>query len=112
MPTNNTSSAGQKKQSIGAFYKRTSQNTGGEFFSGFIEMNGEKVEFIAFPNSYKTEAKHPDYKIFLSEPRNEVVAGKPPVKAPARTSVVNKPVRRPVPTPESDGEFAEDDASF
>lgn len=58
------------EQSIGALWEKES-GKGGKFFSGNIEVNGEKISIVVFKNNYKEESKHPDYKIFLSKPREE-----------------------------------------
>ena len=59
-----------EKKDIGALWKKTSQK-GKEFFSGVITINGEKHQIVIFPNDYKKEDKHPDYKIFPSTPRGD-----------------------------------------
>jgi len=57
----------EKKQSIGGLWIK--QGKSGQFLSGYIEVDGENVNLIAFINGYKKEAKHPDYQVYLSEPR-------------------------------------------
>ena len=39
--------------------------------TGDIEVNGQTIKIVCFTNSYKTEAKHPDWRIMKSEPRQE-----------------------------------------
>lgn len=52
---------------IGALWiKRSSK---GEYLSGSVEIDGKKHFIVCFLNSYKKETKHPDYKIYPSEPR-------------------------------------------
>lgn len=56
-------------EAIGALWKKESQR--GEFFSGNVEVNGEKIQIVVFPNTYKKADNHPDYRILLSQPREE-----------------------------------------
>lgn len=58
----------EKKQSIGALWEKTS-GKGNKFFSGNIEWKGEKISIVVFPNNFKESEKHPDHKIYESEPR-------------------------------------------
>lgn len=53
----------QKEKSIGALWIKEGRQ--GQFLSGVLEnADGVKVSIVAFPNSFKTEQRHPDYKIF------------------------------------------------
>ena len=47
-----------KEKSIGALWEK---DWG---FSGSIEIDGSKYQFVCFQNKYKKEDKHPDYQIF------------------------------------------------
>lgn len=71
--------AEEKEKSIGALWEK-SKADGGIWLSGSIEIDGKKTQIVAFQNSYKKEAKHPDYKIYVSKPREE--AAKPNAPAP------------------------------
>jgi len=51
-------------KSIGAFWKKTSKK-GNIFYSGNVEVNGQKVKITMFPNNRKTEDRHPDFNIYL-----------------------------------------------
>jgi hypothetical protein len=57
------------ENSIGGLWIKESPK--GKFFSGQIEIDGKKTSIVIFKNSYKEQEKHPDYKIFLSKPREE-----------------------------------------
>jgi uncharacterized protein (DUF736 family) len=70
--TNNTNTTANKK--IGAIWSRTS-TTGNEMLSIQLEFNGNKYNFVAFRNDYKTEDKHPDFVIQLAQ--------KQPTQAPS-----------------------------
>lgn len=59
--------ADEKNQSIGALWEKQSKK--GTWFSGQIEIEGEKIPIVVFKNDYKKEDKHPDWKIFISQPR-------------------------------------------
>lgn len=39
--------------------------------TGFVEVNGEKINVVCFTNSNKKEAKHPDWRILRSRPRED-----------------------------------------
>ena len=58
----------EKKQSIGALWGKESRN-GAKYFWGVIEIDGKHTDIVVFTNTFKKESKHPDYRIFLSEPR-------------------------------------------
>jgi uncharacterized protein (DUF736 family) len=64
-----------KQKSIGALWVRESK--GKKYLTGNIETNalidtGEsKVKLVVFKNDYKKEDRHPDYRIFISQPREE-----------------------------------------
>lgn len=42
---------------------------GNEYFSGNIEVNGEKLKVIVFKNTYKDKENSPDYLIYNSRPK-------------------------------------------
>ena len=56
-----------EKKAIGALWKKESK-AGNVYLSGQIEVNGNKINLVVFKNNYKEQKKHPDYKIYLSEP--------------------------------------------
>ena len=58
--------------SIGALWLKESKN-GNKYMSGVIESEDlkiNKMNIVVFKNS-KSKDSHPDYKIFLSEPRQQ-----------------------------------------
>ncbi len=55
--------------SIGAIWVKEGKK--GKYLSGVIEINVKTVKFTGFKNSYKTEDKHPDYKLFPPMERTE-----------------------------------------
>ena len=57
----------KKNDSIGALWEKSSNK--GTYFTGQIEVNGTKVSIVCFKNSYKKEDRHPDYRIFVSVPK-------------------------------------------
>lgn len=58
------------RKSIGAFWLKTAKS-GTKYMSGSIEIEGEKHDIVVFKNDYKTEERHPDYKIYLNEKRRQ-----------------------------------------
>lgn len=58
------------EKDIGALWAKTSTK-GGQYLSGTIEVNGQKISIVCFSNSHKKEAKHPDYKIYVSTPQEQ-----------------------------------------
>lgn len=68
----------ENKKSIGAFWLKTAKS-GSKYMSGIIEIEGEKHNVVMFKNGHKTEDKHPDYKVFLSEERKEILPKNVPV---------------------------------
>lgn len=74
----------QKERSIGALWLKESSQ--GQFFSGQIEMpDGTKKSIVVFPNSFKTEGKHPDFKIFPARDQGAARHEAPPQPATPRT---------------------------
>ena len=55
---------------IGAFWQRSGAK--GEYLSGQIELNGEKINVIAFKNGRKSKSNHPDWILYLQRPRQDV----------------------------------------
>lgn len=62
-----------KKQSIGALYERHGKN--GLFYSGFIEINGQKQDIVIFKNNRPKSDKSPHMTIFPSEKRQQGYQG-------------------------------------
>jgi len=57
----------EQQKSIGAIWERDGK--GGPYLSGEIEIDGQKVRFVAFRNRHKKEQKHPDWRILPSQER-------------------------------------------
>jgi hypothetical protein len=57
------------EKSIGGLWVKDSNK--GKFFSGVIEIDGKRTSIVVFKNKFKEEEKHPDYKIFLSRPKEQ-----------------------------------------
>ena len=64
------------QKDIGALWAKTSKK-GTSFLSGYINIDGRKVEVVCFFNQHKKESKHPDYKVYLSEPREQRAQAEP-----------------------------------
>lgn len=58
------------ENNIGALWLNESKK-GAKYMSGMVEVNGVKQKIVVFKNKYKEEDKHPDYRIFASQPRGE-----------------------------------------
>ncbi len=82
------STENNKPKSIGAMWKK--QNDKGKYLSGQIEIDGKKIDFVAYPNSYKTEDKHPDLRMFLKTGRAGTTATKAPVSTKRAVPVVDE----------------------
>lgn len=54
------------EKSIGGLWQKESSR--GQYFSGQIEINGEKHNFVAFAND-KQNDRQPDYRIFAPKKR-------------------------------------------
>lgn len=57
----------EKQNDIGALWVKTS--TKGQYMTGTIEIGGVKTNIVCFLNTNKKEAKHPDWRILKSVPR-------------------------------------------
>lgn len=60
--------ADEKKKDIGALWARESKK-GDRFLTGHVTVGDQKVEIVVFKNGYKSAENQPDYRIYLSEPR-------------------------------------------
>ena len=58
----------EKQKDIGALWLNVSK-AGTKYMSGSVEIDGVKTKIVVFKNNYKEEEKHPDYKIYLSQPQ-------------------------------------------
>jgi uncharacterized protein (DUF736 family) len=80
----------EKEQDIGALWQK--QSAKGPYLSGSITLAGAKYEIVCFLNNFKKEAKHPDYRIFLSQPREQSSYG-PRDNGPALNNLDTTPSR-------------------
>lgn len=55
---------------LGALWLKDSKK-GTKYMSGVIEKDGEKFNIVVFKNNNKKQDNHPDYEIYLSEPREQ-----------------------------------------
>ena len=55
------------KREIGALWKK--EGNGNPFYSGKVKVGDKEVEIVCFSNKHKTEDKHPDIRIYISEPK-------------------------------------------
>ncbi len=55
------------EKEIGVLWVKNSPK--GQYMTGSIEVNGEKIALVCFLNSNKKEAKHPDWRIMKAKPR-------------------------------------------
>ena len=58
-----------KSKSIGALWINEGKNI--KYLAGEIELDGNVTKIVVFKNSYKTEEKHPDYRIYLKTGKKE-----------------------------------------
>ena len=56
------------EKACGALWKNESKN-GMTYLSGNIEIDGVKHRIVVFKNTFKDDAKKPDYRIFPSTPK-------------------------------------------
>ena len=57
----------QKDQRLGALWSKT--NAKGQFFTGNLEINGEKIGVVVFSNDKRGNEKAPDWRILRAKPR-------------------------------------------
>lgn len=58
------------KESIGGLWIKTGRD-GHKFMSGEINMFDRKLQIVIFKNDKGDNEKRPDYRIYLSEPRQD-----------------------------------------
>lgn len=91
----------QKEKSVGAIWKRKSKNGNTYLSIQMIKKGGEKVNLIAFENSYKDEQAEgaPDFNVFVAKPLENSGGGKP--------KSASRPKARPAPQPPQEEDFAD-----
>lgn len=64
-----------KDDEIGGLWARQGRN--GEFLSGRLTLDGQTVEVVVFPNTYKQEGERtPDWRVYRSQPRDQQQNGR------------------------------------
>ena len=58
-----------KNESIGALWINEGKNI--KYLAGEITIDNEVTKIVVFKNSYKTEEKHPDYRIYLKAAKKQ-----------------------------------------
>ena len=58
-----------KNESIGALWINEGKNI--KYLAGEITLDNEVTKIVVFKNSYKTEEKHPDYRIYLKAAKKQ-----------------------------------------
>lgn len=77
----------EKEKSIGAFWRKTAQ-TGENYWSGELEINGEKIAVVAFANKMKQPGERtPDIRLFKSKPLKGHLEGATPTAAQSDVEV-------------------------
>ena len=56
------------KLEIGALWKKEGRDQ--NYYSGYVKIDGKEQEVICFANKHKTEDKHPDIRVYISEPKS------------------------------------------
>lgn len=55
---------------IGALWLREDKD-GKKYFGGKLEVGNQEIDVVVFKNGFKTEDKHPDYVVYISEKRGQ-----------------------------------------
>lgn len=63
----------EKTKPIGGLYAKTSKK-GLDYLNGYVEIEGKRINIVAFKNVKKFDERTPDYAIFVSEPMNREAA--------------------------------------
>ena len=82
-----------KRKDIGALWLKQSK-AGVKFYSGIINVDGKAINIVCFKNQNKKEAKHPDFRILLSEPYGQGGGQSGGTNKPAPA-----PAKKPAPAP-------------
>lgn len=102
MAENANQDSWQQKE-LGVLWKRKKKGTNESFLTGRINLKNlgfdKDVEVIIFTNKKKTEEKHPDLRIYVSEPRPnggaQATAPTPAAKKPAAPAAKPAPAAPP-----------------
>ena len=67
------------RKELGALWKKQKQGTDEKYFSGTINLKSvgfdKDIQVVVFTNKSKKEDKHPDARIYLSEPKSGTSTG-------------------------------------
>src|SRR4051812_3020776 len=94
---NNAEQDKWKARELGALWKK--ESSGGQYLTGKIKVGTEEVRVVVFTNKHKKEGdQSPDFRIYISEERqqggNATTAKAAPKQTPKKSA--------PVPTPSVD----------
>lgn len=62
-------------EKLGALWEKEGKN--GKYMTGVIKIAGVETRLVLFRNDRKESDKHPDWQIYLSEPKKEDGNGRP-----------------------------------
>ncbi len=65
----------KRDDSIGALWRK--EGVKGPYYTGLIEINGEKINIVAFPNKLKKSENSPDVRILRSKTKEELQQQQP-----------------------------------
>jgi uncharacterized protein (DUF736 family) len=72
-----------RESEMGGLWVKTSQ-AGREFMSGTLTIDGQPVEVVLFPNTYKKPGERtPDWRVYKSQPREGAPAPRQEYQTPA-----------------------------
>ena len=103
---NNNSNKGKFEKNpdeIGAIWKKISKS-GSVFYSGYVEVNGEKVQLVLFPSSKEEDDRIPAFRILKSKEFNPSGAGQGQA-AKSKPAPAAKPKAQAQPQEEEDDLF-------
>jgi uncharacterized protein (DUF736 family) len=68
---------GRREEELGALWKKSNER--GEYFTGSVTVDNVKLDVVVFPNGYKREERHPDFRILKArgERRPQAPAASP-----------------------------------
>lgn len=79
---------GRREEELGALWKKTNER--GEYFTGSLTVDGQKIDVVVFPNNFKKQERHPDFRILkardkgASRPDRPQPASRPSAEADDR----------------------------
>lgn len=65
----------EKERELGALWIRKGNK--GEYMTGTIKLGDTVTEIVCFTNQHKKDAKHPDWRILRSVPRDQAESAQP-----------------------------------